>query len=135
MIKYRIFAFTMLFVMVFNISKYQIPQVQYGIFKDYIAKNLCVNKNVKNSCCHGKCFLKKQIKMVAETNSDTENRHNKKATNNEEQDFLCSYFFRIKPVEVKVLRLANLEVAQLQGYASLIFVPPKAEENSDIIVG
>ena len=27
----------------------------------YIAEKLCVNKNRRRSCCHGKCFLGKQL--------------------------------------------------------------------------
>lgn len=28
--------------------------------KEYIAEKLCINRNIKNSCCFGKCFLEKQ---------------------------------------------------------------------------
>ncbi len=28
--------------------------------KEYVAEKLCVNKNVKDSCCLGKCFIEKQ---------------------------------------------------------------------------
>lgn len=32
----------------------------YELEKDYVIEKLCVNKNVKDSCCFGKCFLEKQ---------------------------------------------------------------------------
>ena len=35
--------------------------LNYEMNKDYIAKNLCENRNKPCCCCHGKCFLKKQL--------------------------------------------------------------------------
>ena len=35
--------------------------VNFQINKDYISKNLCVQKEVKNNCCKGNCHLKKQL--------------------------------------------------------------------------
>lgn len=32
----------------------------YEIKKDYVIEQLCVNRNIKNSCCFGKCFIEKQ---------------------------------------------------------------------------
>ena len=29
--------------------------------KDYISKNLCVNRDKPKSCCHGKCYLNKKL--------------------------------------------------------------------------
>jgi hypothetical protein len=64
--------------MVLSICKYQFPYIQYNLFKNYIAENLCVNRYNEDSCCHGKCFLDKQIERVSETdntaNNTTENR-------------------------------------------------------------
>ena len=124
--KYRFFAYTLLFVMVFNVFKYQVPQVQYRIFKDYIAKNLCENKDKPNSCCHGKCFLKKQLKLADESSSNNENSGNKKIQLTEVKEFLRSHILTPKPDETTLFRLVNPEAAILQGHASAIFVPPKS---------
>ncbi len=35
--------------------------VNFQINNDYISKNLCVKKEVKNNCCKGSCHLKKQL--------------------------------------------------------------------------
>ena len=35
--------------------------LSYEINKDYIAKNLCVNRAVPGSCCKGKCYLHKEL--------------------------------------------------------------------------
>ena len=36
--------------------------VNFQFNKEYIAKNLCVQKEVKGNCCQGSCHLKKQLK-------------------------------------------------------------------------
>lgn len=38
------------------------PYIEYFTFKDFIAKNLCIEKDVPNSCCKGKCYLEERIK-------------------------------------------------------------------------
>jgi len=38
-----------------------IAVLDYQLNKDYISAKLCVNRNRPSSCCHGKCFLKKQL--------------------------------------------------------------------------
>lgn len=43
-----------------NVSKLIIV-INFQINKDYIAKNLCINRNKPKSCCEGKCELKKQL--------------------------------------------------------------------------
>jgi len=36
--------------------------VSFKINQDRIAKTLCVQKEIKNNCCKGKCHLEKQLK-------------------------------------------------------------------------
>jgi len=43
-----------------NISKLIIV-VNFQINREFIAKNLCVNRDKPKSCCAGKCELKKQL--------------------------------------------------------------------------
>lgn len=128
---YKYYAFTLLFIMVINICRYQIPFIQYYLFKNYIAKNLCVKKDIANNCCHGKCFLEKQLKVASETNPD--NEHNKPAqnqkkniSNEENNEFLNSHsHISITPIDETKLQLVNRDATTLQGYASAIYVPPK----------
>lgn len=35
--------------------------VNFQINKEYISKNLCVQKDVEDNCCKGSCHLKKQL--------------------------------------------------------------------------
>jgi hypothetical protein len=38
-----------------------IALLDYQVNKNYIAATLCENRNKPACCCHGKCFLKKQL--------------------------------------------------------------------------
>ena len=36
--------------------------LNFEVNEEYIARNLCVKKDIKNNTCKGKCHLKKQLK-------------------------------------------------------------------------
>lgn len=36
--------------------------IRFRMNQEFIAKNLCVQKNVENNCCKGKCHLTKELK-------------------------------------------------------------------------
>ena len=112
--------------MAFNICRYQIPYIQYNLFKDYIAKNLCVNRDKKDNCCQGKCFLKKQIKATDEDNTTNENNNNKKTQKVEGEDFLCSSVSIPDPIEFVLLSIAVTVKVKTLRFANVIFVPPKS---------
>jgi len=44
---------------------------EYQVNKNYIAKNLCVKKDVVNNCCQGKCFVEKEM-ASAEISTSTQ---------------------------------------------------------------
>ena len=124
-LKHRIFAFTLLIVMVFTIGRYQIPYIQYNLFKDYIAKKLCVNREMKDNCCQGKCFLDKQIKLTNENSTTNETNNSRKVLNSEVKEFLSSHIIIPKPVEKKLSPQYFKETFIISKIAFAIFVPPK----------
>ena len=88
--KYRIYAILLLLIVVFNILRYEIPYIEYAIFKPYIAKNLCINKDKPKSCCEGKCYREKQIKQISEA-EETEKENTPKISKfNEIKEFLVT---------------------------------------------
>ena len=125
LLRYRVFAITLLVMMVLNIFRYEIPYLQYDIFKDYIAKNLCVNKDKKDNCCQGKCFLNKQIKLTNENNTANENNNSKKLLNSEVKEFLSSHIIIPKPAEKTLSPKCIIEIFIISKFAFAIFVPPK----------
>jgi len=135
--KYRVISYLLLVVMVLNMFKYQLPYLQYTVFKSYISKNLCVKRNEEHNCCQGKCYLNNQIKMIEETGreSGSNKADNKKLQNNkEDKEFLCSHILTPKPVEVKLFQPVNLKAVILQGHALAVFVPPKIRFCNSIII-
>lgn len=64
-----------LFINVMIIFQPVIPLLEYEVFHDYIVKNLCINRNVPNSCCEGKCYLEKRLDQAgASSHQDKENK-------------------------------------------------------------
>lgn len=51
-----------------------LPFIEYAVFKEYIAENLCVEKEVVGSCCKGKCFLEEKVKEVNDQSAESENK-------------------------------------------------------------
>jgi len=125
LLRYRVFAIALLVMMVLNIFRYEIPYLQYDIFKDYIAKNLCVNKDKKDNCCQGKCFLNKQIKLTNENNTANENNNSKKLLNSEVKEFLSSHIIIPNAAEKTVSPQHFIEIFIISKIASSVFVPPK----------
>ncbi|MDR3245180.1 MAG: hypothetical protein LBT50_01955 [Prevotellaceae bacterium] len=74
----RLYTAILLGVILLNITKHQLPYLEYNLFKNYIAENLCVKKNEANNCCQGKCFLEKQIGLVNETDEQSANPNGQK---------------------------------------------------------
>jgi len=113
-------------MMVFNIGRYQLPQIEYNLFKGYIAKNLCVKKDIKGNCCQGKCFLKKQIKQTDENaNGNTTNSSNKKVQTIEVNDFVVFGIEKLNNNEITKLLFFKSEELMIPTFASNIFVPPQ----------
>jgi hypothetical protein len=82
-------------VMILNIIKYQLLHIEYNLFKDYIAENLCVKRCEVNNDCQGKCFLDRQINMVSETGNDANNTTEKQQISFD--DYIVNEFILQKP--------------------------------------
>lgn len=52
-----------------------LPFIEYAVFKDYIADNLCINRFEENSCCKGKCFLEEKVKEANDQKPESENKN------------------------------------------------------------
>lgn len=103
-----------------------VPVIDYLINKDYIAKNLCVNKDKPKSCCKGKCHMVKQLqKTNKNTESDPKNTSNRvqlKELNEFILNKACSYNEEITSHTYFVYNIFTSD----QLACSAIFVPPKS---------
>ena len=124
--KDRFFAIILLIMMVFNIGRYQVPQIEYNLFRGYIAKNLCVKKNIKGNCCQGKCFLKKQQKLADENSAaNTTNANNKKVQTIEATEFVLFSASILKNIKITKLLFFKSETFIISSFVSDIFIPPQ----------
>jgi len=102
-----------------------LPVIDYLVNKDYIAKNLCVNKDKPKSCCKGKCHMVKQLQKTNQNSEkdpkNTSNRIQLKELDEYILDSPGRHYLTI--INIKHLVFNISEPKQLA--PSAIFVPPK----------
>lgn len=93
--------------------------IGYEVNKDYIAKELCENKDKPKSCCEGSCFLKKELEQ--------ENKQDVPPLKEKQES--VQFFERTKIVQFagsnevnKIIDFYSLTIQP--GYLSDIFHPP-----------
>jgi len=126
--KYQILSIILLIILIFNIFRFEIPYLEYALFKEYIAENLCEKKDVPNNCCHGKCYKKKQVKQVNETR-ETQTT-NKKSENKTPQIKETKEYLKTRTLHPKITELTYNyplvpETVIETRCVSSIFVPPQ----------
>ena len=99
--------------------------LDFKLRQDFIAKVLCVNKEKPKRQCHGKCYLKKQLKQVTDQQSD----ENKATTQKVETQLLfCSAFSSPDwgtPIRRKKKRFPIFNDSRLATTSLEIFHPPR----------
>lgn len=123
---YKVYTYILLFVLAFYIFRPVIPYIEYAVNKDYIAKNLCINRDKPHSCCEGKCYLEKQLKNSTENTTDASGKNtSEKAQNEDVKEFTCSHVALPKVFETNI----TLQIKQGSFVSTLIvlfiFVPPR----------
>lgn len=121
----RFIAFLQIGLMVLILFRPFYPYLQYTLDKAYIAKNLCVKKEVKGNCCQGKCYLKKQVEKESANNDIDTKKQDKKQRTTELNDFVHTFF------SVYFLTLLPFgyeweeESLLFSGYGPSIYTPPQ----------
>ncbi|MDD2798569.1 MAG: hypothetical protein PHV20_08260 [Bacteroidales bacterium] len=123
--KYRALAILHLIVLAIYIVRPILPYIEYAINKDYIAKNLCVNRDKPKSCCEGKCYLEKQIKKNSEPEESKEKNRTKKAEVKEINQFLSASDLVQLTTAAYIKLLNKPETPVSTRYLSSIFIPPE----------
>ena len=111
--------------MVFYLISPIIPFIQYAVFKEYIAKNLCVRKDIPNNCCHGKCYLEKQVKNTTETGESEERNSNRKVQVRPLNEFLSSLNKFPGLFGIHLIHCVITESIIFPRFVSDVFVPPE----------
>ena len=97
--------------------------ISFKINQDYIAKTLCEKKEVKENTCNGHCHLKKELKKVAETETEStlpELHKEKTELVQFESDFTFSFY----PKSSKKSSFSFYKESNLTFISKAIFHPP-----------
>jgi len=125
--KYRIYAYILLVVVVFYIIRPVMPYIEYAVNKEYIAKYLCINRAEPHGCCEGKCYLEKEIKKSNDLNDPKDTSSNKKVQYEDVKEFLNPHVTIPQVFETNITHLIYRQRSVLKRYFSTIFIPPKLE--------
>jgi hypothetical protein len=102
-----------------------LPYIDYAINKDYISKNLCINKDIPGNCCHGKCYLDEQIKKNS-IPVDYDRDNNKKIFQEKRiEDHLKTEVMLLRPVETDFILVYCYNIMISDCFLIPAFVPPK----------
>jgi len=123
--KIRVYSIFFLSVLILYILRPVIPFIEYAVNKDYIVKNLCVNRDKPKSCCAGKCHLKKELAKNDTTSENEEKNNSKNGQQKQISEFLKTQNKQYHPI-TKTLLQAILSPPRIQENAGpSIFIPPK----------
>lgn len=102
-----------------------LPVFDYLINRDYIARNLCVNKDKPKSCCKGKCHMVKQLQKTNQGTEDNPKNTNVRIQLKDMNDFLiCSYSSFVPAINSNKYFICNIFTFDQMARAA-IFIPPK----------
>lgn len=111
--------------MVFYILRPVMPYVDYAINKDFIEKNLCVNRDIPHNCCEGKCYLDKQLKNSIENDNPKENNTHKRVQNEDLNEFVKTKTAIVQLFATKMIYLNLMEPFTSSLYLTEVFIPPR----------
>jgi hypothetical protein len=120
----RIYGFFYLIIIVFYLIRPSLPFIEYAIYRDYISKNLCVNKDIPGNTCHGKCYLEKQLGKTQEP-VDAERSSRKVVEEKKFEDHLKAGSFSESLFETEIQLPQYYALSESESALALVFVPPK----------
>lgn len=84
----QLYFFTLVLATTFFVAQMKplLPHIGYYLNYDYITSELCIERKVADSNCHGNCFLEEKIQEQA---SSTEERTPSTALDTEQTHWLC----------------------------------------------
>jgi hypothetical protein len=124
--RYKVFTVFCLAIMICYVLRPVMPYMEYMINKGYIASHLCVQKDIPENSCHGKCYLHKQIEKSQEENKTDQNNNRDENQNNKLDDHIASLEVPHPPVLSFINLLQMPDFPLIDPFADPIFVPPKS---------
>jgi len=122
--KYKFFSILYLTVILFYLLRPSLPYIEYAVNRDYIEKNLCVEKENPENFCHGRCYLNEQLNKQSEL-PDTGTTNDKIIPDKKMDDHLQAFSIIPGIYEKEIIVSDYYVVPCTVSIASLIFVPPQ----------
>jgi hypothetical protein len=111
--------------MLLYILRPQLPYIEYIINKDFIEKNLCVEKENPLNTCHGKCYLHAQLTEQDKTMDSDINNKNKIFNDKKIYDHFKEFLIFPKRFEIETYLPDKYISHCTLGFHPDIFIPPK----------
>lgn len=112
-------------ILIFYLCRPLFPFIEYAIDKEYIAKNICINKGILGNCCQGKCYLYQQLSKNGYP-LDANNDSNKKiAPDQKVEDHLKVTEINTQAVEEVVKLNCYYSIRYIYTFLMFIFIPPE----------
>ena len=118
----QLFSILLLSAILFQSTSKLVYIINYSINKNFIAKNLCENRNKPKMNCKGKCHLKKQLAQAEKNEAQGKTDCKEKW----EDLFFASFqeFFSDKKIKEQVTFIYKNNLKS--NYSCSIYHPPKA---------
>jgi hypothetical protein len=123
--KYRFYTIAATSILVLYLLRPVLPYIEYALNKEYIAKHICVSRNIPGNTCQGKCHLHKQLQAAAENNSPVPENNKNKVQNTRVDDHLLAGHPIIQSTETRTEISHDPRVPSLHDSAVPVFVPPE----------
>ncbi len=123
--RHKIYSVIYLSILIFYILRPVLPFIEYSILKDYIVKNLCINRDKPENKCDGKCFLNDQLQKSADPVNADKDSGKKTIQRINVEDHLKANEILTNPFW-GIHKLAYFFISGTPGsFSSSIFIPPK----------
>ena len=125
--KHRIYSIFYLAIITCYIVRPVMPYIEYAVNKEYIAKYLCIYKDIPGNKCQGKCHLHKELQKNAESNkSDQNGNNNQNNQNNKIDDHLMAVNVILQPVQKTINIIFKNICSTILDFSNPVFTPPKS---------
>lgn len=123
--KERLTSILFLIVLLIYVNKPLLPLLEYYLFKDYIAKNLCVEREVENNSCKGCCHLEKQLEAVTESEKSSSEKPTSKKISVDQKEIALQFNNTVLIPNITI-PYSYYHSQQIENITLLnVFVPPK----------
>jgi hypothetical protein len=123
--RFKFYSVLCLLITLFYLLRPLLPYFEYVINKEYIEKNLCVEKDNPHNSCHGKCYLEEQLKKQAERTSSDTNDKDKIIPDNKMDDHLQVSSTLSGLFSSDLVLNGYYSNSRTESYISKIFIPPR----------